>query len=369
MFSSQTICRASCALLLVLSNTSIAETMSLDKQILLSAVHHGLAPHVVIRASNGDLVVAGSNNELGYRPWATRISPNGDVRWEFVEGESDKSADRSIPQQHFSAVIELPDQTTVFCGMISKDKRSMVILDHLNLEGTLINQRLVAPARPLTIASCARWQGGIVLAGSVFGQPQGTGWLAKINAGLTLEWEKYDDSYANSDIMETDGGTLTVVTWSGSINYLAKIAPSGDVLVRSKPLPEGDYKLVHTASISSTVEIVGTSSSSTMDTQFLQFDDQLRGPNRSVKLHNVGIKTCLALADGSIAIFGSQFHNGATAAVTRIYKDGSSKGFLVEPPYRSPWYEDATLTGNRNQVAAVRSVGPGQAVLDWISFK
>jgi hypothetical protein len=367
MFSSQTICRAGCALLLVLSNTSIAETMSLDKQIQLSVVHHGLDPHVVIRASNGDLIVAGSNNELGYRPWATRISANGDVRWEFVEGESDKSADRSIPQQQFSAVIELPNQTTVCCGMISKDRRSMVILDHLNLDGTLINQRLIAPARPLTIASCARWQGGIALAGSVFGQPQGTGWLAKINAELTLEWEKYDDSYANSDIMETDGGTLTVITWSGSINYLAKIAPSGDVLVRSKPLPEGDYKLVHTASISSTGEIVVMSS--TMDTQFLQFDDQLRGPNRSVKLHNVGIKKCLALADGSIAIFGSRFHNGATAAVTRIYKDGSSKGFLAEPPYRSPWYEDATLTGNRNQVAAVRSVGPGQAVLDWISFK
>ncbi len=369
MFSSHTLRRTGCALLVVLSNTSIAETMSLDKKMQLSAVHHGLAPHVVIRASNGDLIVAGSNNELGYRPWATRISPNGDVRWEFVEGESDKSADRSIPQQQFSAVIELPDQTTVFCGMISKDKRSMVILDHLNLDGSMINQLLVAPARPLTIASCARWQGGIALAGSVFGQPQGTGWLAKINAELTFEWEKYDDSYANSDIMETDGGTLTVITWSGSINYLAKIAPSGDVLVRSKPLPEGDYKLVHTASISSTVEIVGTSSSSTMNTQFLQFDDQLRGPNWSVKLHNVGIKKCLALADGSIAIFGSQFHNGATAAVTRIYKDGSFKGFLVEPPYRSPWYEDATLTGNKNEVAAVRSVGPGQAVLDWISFK
>jgi hypothetical protein len=52
--------------------------------------HHGLAPHVVIRASNGDLIVAGSNNELGYRPWATRISSTGGVRWEFVEGESDK---------------------------------------------------------------------------------------------------------------------------------------------------------------------------------------------------------------------------------------------------------------------------------------
>jgi hypothetical protein len=253
--------------------------------------------------------------------------------------------------------------------MFSKDKRSMVILDHLNLDGSLINQRLIAPTRLLSAVSCVPWQGGIALAGSVFGQPQGTGWLAKINAELTLEWEKYDDSYANRDIMETEGGTLTVITWSGSLNYLAKIRPSGEVLARSKPLPEGNYNLVHTASITSTMEIVGTSSSSTMDTQFLHFDDQLRGPNRSVKLHNVGIKKCLALADDSIAIFGSQFHNGATAAVTRIYKDGSSKGFLVEPPYRSPWYEDATLTGNKNQVAAVRSVGPGQAVLDWISFK
>jgi hypothetical protein len=80
-----------------------------------------------------------------------------------------------------------------------------------------------------------------------------------------------------------------------------------------------------------------------------RFHDQLCGPNRTVKLHNAG----------------------ATGAVTRVYKDGTSEGFLIEPPYQSGWYEDAVLTGNKNQFAAVRLVRPGQgqAVLDWVSFK
>jgi hypothetical protein len=88
---------------------------------------------------------------------------------------------------------------------------------------------------------------------------------------------------------------------------------------------------------------------STLETEILRFDDQLRGPTGKLKLYNVGVKKCLELPDGSIAIFGSQFHNSATAAVTRIYKDGSSKGFLLESPYQSPWYEDAVFTGNYRQ--------------------
>jgi len=63
---------------------------------------------------------------------------------------------------------------------------------------------------------------------------------------------------------------------------------------------------------------------------------------------------------------------GATAAVTRIYKNGSRRDFLVHPPYRSPWYSAAVATGTSNEVAATRELVDGPAIqltLDWISFK
>jgi hypothetical protein len=88
-----------------------------------------------------------------------------------------------------------------------------------------------------------------------------------------------------------------------------------------------------------------------------------------IELNNAGVKKCLELSDGSIAIFGSQFHGIATAAVTRLYKDGTSKGFLLEPQNQSPWFIDAAYTGHGTQFVAVRSTVDGGMVVEWISFR
>jgi hypothetical protein len=350
-------------LLMLVSSPLFAEHMTIDKQIQLSTVHRGVTPYVVSRASNGDFFVAGAIEELGYRPWAMRVSPNGEVRWEFAAGESDRGTDRSVPGQRFNGVIELPDQTTIFCGTENENKRAIIVLDRIGIDGSLIEQRIVQPSRLVTTFSCAKWNDAIVLVGGVFGTPAGTGWLAKIDAQLNLQWEKFSDDYANGDIVETAGGGLFLISRTGN---LIKLGPSGDILAR-KTLPDGEQSLVHPVASGSTVSVAMMLS--TLETEILRFDDQLQGPTGKWKVHNVGVKKCLELPDGSITIFGSQFHNSATAAVTRIYKDGSSKGFLLEPPYQSPWYEDAVFTGNKNQFAAVRLVNSGQAVLDWVSFK
>lgn len=346
--------------------SATSEHMVIDRQIKLSTVHRAVHPFVVTRASDGDLVVAGSNEELGYRPWATRLSANGAVRWEFVDGETDEGEDRKIPGQRFNGVIELADQSTILCGLRYENKSASVVLQKRRIDGTLIDQRIVRPSRPMTKFSCTGWNGGVAVAGSVFGQQAGTGWLAKIDAQLNLLWEKFGDDYINSDILETAGGGLVLTSWSGSAFDLVKIGPAGEILAR-RTLPEAEYKLVHPVSIGSAVSAVGMID--TLDTEIFHFDDKIQSSPTTVKLRNAGVKKCIELPDGSLAIFGSQFHNSATAAVTRVYKDGSSKGFVIQPPYQSPWYEDATFTGDKNQFAAIRLVNGGQAVLDWVSFR
>jgi hypothetical protein len=74
------------------------------------------------------------------------------------------------------------------------------------------------------------------------------------------------------------------------------------------------------------------------------------------------------LPDGSIAIFGSRFDRGATAAVTRVYPDGSYKVFVIEPQHQSAFYYDAVATTNKKEFAATRWIGV-QPVLEWIVFK
>ena len=160
---------------MLLSSPLFAEHMTIDKQIQLSTVHRGLTPYVVSRALNGDFFVAGAIEELGYRHWATRVSANGEVRWEFVAGESDRGTDRSIPGQRFNGVIEFSDQTTILCGTKDENKRAIIVLDRIGVDGTLIEQRIVQPFRLVTTFSCAKWNDAIVLVGGVFGTPAGTG--------------------------------------------------------------------------------------------------------------------------------------------------------------------------------------------------
>jgi len=108
---------------------------------------------------------------------------------------------------------------------------------------------------------------------------------------------------------------------------------------------------------------------STLRTEMVDFDADLRGTAHTVRLDNVGIKKCLGLPDGSVAIFGSQFLGTATAAITRVYKGGRYKTFLLEPRNTSPWYIDAVLTGNGDEIAAVRLQGLDRGILEFLSFR
>ena|SRR5580704_9124079 len=73
-------------------------------------------PHIT-RASNGDLLIFGSNADLGFRPWAIRLTSTGEVRWEFLQGAADGWNDRKEKGQRFDSAVELSDQTTLLCGL------------------------------------------------------------------------------------------------------------------------------------------------------------------------------------------------------------------------------------------------------------
>ena len=75
------------------------------------------------------------------------------------------------------------------------------------------------------------------------------------------------------------------------------------------------------------------------------------------------------MADGSVTIFGSEMMNGATAAVTRVYVNGKSKAFVVQPAHESAWFYDAVAIGRAGDFLAVRQINDGRGALDWLSLK
>ena len=63
-------------------------------------------------ASNDDFNafgVTGRGIVTDYRPWATRVSPSHERRWEFLQ--------KSVSDEGFYSGIELKNLTTLMCGV------------------------------------------------------------------------------------------------------------------------------------------------------------------------------------------------------------------------------------------------------------
>jgi len=322
------------------------EHLNITRQIKVSPSHR-VMPYKLTRASNGDLIILGSNYQADSRAWATRLAPSGEVRWEFIQGGPDGWNDHRPLGQRFYGAVEMPEQATLLCGIKVIDNTNVIMLVTLAKDGSLISEKLVPPVREnvvISLYSCHKRSDGIVLMGTVSGQPAGTAWMAKLDWHFNLQWKKFSTDFGNGEYMET-GGTLTALGWYVKEYYVVKIGPDGDIIAKQL-LPVGEHHLVQGNATDPPVRIV-TMLSTFKHTEILDFDEQLQGPARTLKLHNVGVNKSLALSDGTIVILGSQYTDSATAAVTRVYKDGGYKSFLVEPPHQSPWYIDAVLIGNR----------------------
>jgi len=352
------------------------ERLNIDRQVRLSPGHH-VMPYSISRTSNGDFIVFGANNEMEYRPWATRIAPSGEIRWEFLEGDNNGWEDTRQPGQSFSSAINLPDNVTLLCGIKIVDNQRYIVLSEIDLHGHLIAERTLKPhtEKPgpiLTNVACIEWTDGIALVGGISGVPSGTGWIAKLDSQLNIGWQKFGDEYGGYPVIKGPGDSILYInsglkTSKGSETSLVKLGPSAELLASHAFLDDDNPMLVHSEAADSRLKVALLKD--TLHTEIVDLDDQLRGPTRVTKLHNVGVKKCLELPDGSVVIFGSQFRSGvASAAVTRVEKDGNYKTYSIEPSVRSPWYFDAVPSGVHGEFVAVRLNNDG-AQLDWLSFK
>jgi hypothetical protein len=344
------------------------EQMVIERQVRLSPKLFGMTPYGVTRTDDGDFVVLGATGGgQDYRPWATRVSSSGEIRWDFVQGPPDGWHDHSVSSQRFYGAVELPDHTTLLCGFIRPGLRGTIVLDHLRADGTLIEERMIRAntGSSFTRMNCAPWGGGLALVGGIEGSPTGIGWLGRVDDQLQLQWEKFNPGYIYDDLVQAGNGELFVLSWSGGSCFVMSLGSSGEILARHS-LPAGENHLVKPGEANrSGVSVVTTLPSSA--TELLEFDGQLH-QSKSRSLGDLGVRTAVEAADGTVSIFGGELHGSATAAVTRVYKNGSYRTFSVPPLHQSPWYYDATPTAKAKEFAATRLVGTA-ATLDWIAFR
>jgi hypothetical protein len=354
---------------LALAGVSLATPgMSINKAVTLAPGHRA-APYLITRASNGDFIVAGSTGIGDFRAWATRVDRDGKLLWEYVDGPPGGWNDLTGRGQRFYGTVDLPNQETLLCGYKPNTDRSLIsFLVRVRRDGSIIDQRRLTPGRTGDVAgiSCMRWADGIAIIGAITGRP-GIGWLVKLDAQGNFLWEKFDEFYGYGDALQAPAGNLILFGGGGETGSIVKINLDGLVLAHH-PQPKGEVLLVHPAVPRPTVRL-GVMLLDSLETEIVDFDESLRGPTRTKRLDNAGLKKCLELDDGTVVLFGSKFHHSmATPSIAVLYPNGTSAAFPIVPAGNSGWINDAVPTGTYREFATVRQV-EGVATLAWIAIR
>jgi outer membrane protein assembly factor BamB len=358
--------------IIVLAGTACAaasaEDMKITRQIILSPTHK-VAPYSITRAANGDLIIAGADNVGTYHAWATRVSKSGEPIWEYLDGPADAWTDYSQNSQQFYSAAELRNGNTLLCGIKrgTENRRLVAFLVRIAADGKLIDERFLQPAHdgmPIGGMTCIAWDNGVMVLSGLAVVPRGTGWLTRLDADGNVLWERFGDQYSYLDVMSADNGGLFMIGGDEVI----KIDADGNLLTRHS-LPGSRQIFLHSAGPPTRVRIAAILS--TLKTVIIDFDLNLKEPPHTTHLHNIDTNRGLYSGDGVATLFGIRYvgyFNQPTAGAARIYKNGDSKGFTLEPRFQSSWFEDAVPTDSSGrEFATVRFTETG--VLAWISFK
>jgi hypothetical protein len=351
------------------------EKMEIDRTIILrsGSPSNQFPPgaYQILRADDGDYIVSGAVNLSDTEAWATRLDPNGQSRWQFIDGPADAWKSGAPNLNRFVGAIILPDNSTLLCGTTHlASHKSAALLVYISAEGKLIKEIQLVPKgfEQASLGSCFKWSDGFGLLGVAREPSPGTenakaaGWLCKLRFPGTIVWNKFDDNFISSDVIETPEHDLLIMTSNYKGTKISKVDQEG--IVKQEHGVADDAYFMRPMVPASRVRVGYMVD--TFHTEFSEFDQDLRGPVHVMKVDNVGIKKGYALADGSLIVFGSNFRSNAAPNIARVYKDGRFTNFAVASPMEAGWINDAVPTGSPNQYVYVRIAGEN-SVMSWVT--
>ena len=242
------------------------------------------------------------------------------------------------------------------------------MLVYIGADGKLISEIHLVPKgyEQASLRSCFKWGDGFGLLGVALNPTPGTenakagGWLCKLSFPGKIVWNKFDDNFLSSDVLETPDHNLLIMTSSYKGTKISKVDQEG-VVKEGHGVADDAYFMRPTV-LTSQVRVGYMVD--TFHTEFSEFDQDLRGPVHVTKVDNVGIKKGYTLADGSLIVFGAP--SGATRHPI-LYKDTHFTNFAVAPPMEAGWINDAVPTGSPNQYVYVRIAGEN-SVMSWVTI-
>jgi hypothetical protein len=150
-------------------------------------------------------------------------------------------------------------------------------------------------------------------------------------------------------LLSNEGDGLALKTFDSDGNLLRQSAVA---------VPDGALRLVHALTPQVTQVIVTTDEESIL----LTFPAGSLSHPHTTSLKNVFAHKAYELTDGSVAIFGNERQRGATASITRMFKDDKRRSYVFEPLYASQWIVDAAPANGVNEFVTIRQMGPNSVI-------
>jgi len=371
----------------VMTTSSAADGMRITRGIELS--QHIVSPYAIVRTPDGGYVVAGSSSVSNTHGWAARLDSTGKPLWEYLDGPAnDWGISPGIDR--FSSAIVLPDNRVLLCGTRNPEPTKLEPGGRIperkgkpNVAGRLVivdadGHHLARDIYPqgdsqkyyTEVQTCLAWSDGVALVGSA-SEPTGSrfGWLVKLDLTGKFIWEKVEPFKLALDAVEAADHDLLVLSWTyeaqGTYARLDKIDHEGNIVL-TRQVDGGDWAgFVRPLSGASMITIVTIDRN--LVTRRIRLDHSLNVAT-SASIGKFSTHRNWFLADQSIAMFGSIFDRGDTAAVGYVRNNHAVDVYPLKPLHDSGWFDDAVPAGNASEFATVRVSLSGRPVLAWLSL-
>jgi hypothetical protein len=364
---------------------SPARKIVIKKEVVLMR-GKAVALHSIVKTPDGGLVILG---DYGHG-WATRVTAEGAVIWDYQDDGHSVPDSHSPDQNSFIGALMLSDNSTLLCGRKQGPKAgddTTGYLVHLDAAGNVLSRSSFYANEDKaysmsSINRCFPWGDGFALIGGASNRNGGTGWLIKLNAQGTKEWEKVGPDVGGGDGIETANHDLMLVSPGSTLNtvILRRLNNKGEMMAH-RTIEQNLFFFIRSMVPSSNAYagIYRLSSSLSLSTNVAAFDSDLRdlAPERPLKTISFDHGRVFMFPDRSLAIFGyvdlsDHSSTAAAAYVDSDFKERSS--FHFKPERGSIWVEDAVALNSEGDFAVVRTaVSPDikqvGILLTWVSIK
>lgn len=377
------------------SQIASSATLSVTRRVVIPI---DMTPREIRRNGDGNYVVVGSILDSGrgipMAAGAVKLSPDGQVLWQYTSPFVNPRKYPSVGQNYFSSV-EMPDASTFMCGSLFDVpqiglKKNAILLTHLDSNGGVLGEQpFILDDHEYSMGECFRWGSGVAVIGGFGGMsaseplPGSIVWLFDERGKLL--WKR---RFAQSDGIGghlISGGYLYLLSEKSQRNLadprlpgkefgeltILRISLQGELEVANRvPGFLGDWgKIAYPAipSGSSDIYMVGVSkpgeyTSKNPHRLVVRFDSSLHEVSRiqtTLPAPPVTFQRVFSQPDGSLFYFGSVSRGGdgsphmGVAYTDPMFSKQAEVAMAAEDFEDFPQVEVATSTGELNHFVAV----------------